>query len=154
VAGRKSGKTPGRNLPTRTVVNLRKSLVVIKQFISNLLRVHFFYTDIRRATKYNLKIYAYWRPTAAWWIGSNMEQISKVEEKPYTSALNIWPVNKKITVLDGDSSIGLSNWPASLCSLAGRYDNPMLELWRRHTQPNSKASSWELYNLFEYTCGG
>jgi hypothetical protein len=29
-----------------------------------------------------------------------------------------------------------------------------LDLWRRHTQPNSKASSWELYNIFESTCGG
>ncbi len=55
MAGGKSGKTPGRNLPTRTVLNLRNSLVVINQSISNLLRVHFFHTAIKRATKYNLK---------------------------------------------------------------------------------------------------
>ncbi len=42
VAG-KSRKTPGRNLPTRTEVNMRNSLVVINQSISNLLRVHFFH---------------------------------------------------------------------------------------------------------------
>jgi hypothetical protein len=50
VAGGKSGKIPGRNLPTRTVANLRNSLVAINQSISNLLHVHFFHTDIRRAT--------------------------------------------------------------------------------------------------------
>jgi hypothetical protein len=50
VAGRKSGKTSGRNLPTPTVANLRNSLVAINQSISNLLHVHFFHTDIRRAT--------------------------------------------------------------------------------------------------------
>jgi hypothetical protein len=44
VAGGKSGKTPGRNLPTRTEVNLRNSLVVINQSVSNLLRVQFFHT--------------------------------------------------------------------------------------------------------------
>jgi hypothetical protein len=44
VAGGKSGKTHRRNLQTRTVVNLRNSLVLINESISNLLRVHFFHT--------------------------------------------------------------------------------------------------------------
>jgi hypothetical protein len=44
VASGKSGKTPGRNLQTCTVVNLRNNLVVINQSISNFLRVYFFYT--------------------------------------------------------------------------------------------------------------
>ncbi len=43
VAGGKSGKTPERNLPIRTVVNLRNSLVLKNQSLSNLLRVHFFH---------------------------------------------------------------------------------------------------------------
>ncbi len=46
VAAGKSGNTPGRNLPTRTVDNMRtgNSFVIINQSISNLLRVHFFHT--------------------------------------------------------------------------------------------------------------
>jgi hypothetical protein len=46
VAGGKSGNFPGRNLPTRTVVNLRSSLVLINQSILNLLRVHFIHTEL------------------------------------------------------------------------------------------------------------
>ncbi len=38
--GRKSGKTPGRNLPTRKVVVLRNSLVATNQCNSNLLLCH------------------------------------------------------------------------------------------------------------------
>jgi hypothetical protein len=40
--------TPGRNLPTRTVVILRNSLVATNQCNSNLLCVHFFHTAVRR----------------------------------------------------------------------------------------------------------
>ncbi len=45
-AGGKSGNTPERNLPNRTVVNLRTgySFVIINQSFSNLLRVHSIHT--------------------------------------------------------------------------------------------------------------
>jgi hypothetical protein len=49
VAARKSGRSPGRNLPTRLVVNLRNCPVIINQSISVLARVHFLQTSIWRA---------------------------------------------------------------------------------------------------------
>ncbi len=46
LAGGKSGNSPGRNLPTCIVINLRSSLVIINQSNLNLLRVHFIYTEL------------------------------------------------------------------------------------------------------------
>ncbi len=46
MAGEKSGNSPGRNLPTRKVINLRSNLVIINQSILNHLHVHFIHTEL------------------------------------------------------------------------------------------------------------
>jgi hypothetical protein len=46
VADGRSGNSPGINLPSRTLINLRSSLIIKNLSIFNLFRVHFIHTEL------------------------------------------------------------------------------------------------------------